>query len=204
MSARKGPSRLACGGGTLSTIASSTLSTPCPVFALIRSTSSSSARPSSSLTSSSATSASPCAAGKSTLLRTGITTRPLALAARRTATVWACTPWVASTSRIAPLVASKERWTSDEKSTWPGVSIRLSRYRSFELGRVKNMLHIFERNDTPGQGSTHLTATALTVMPRSRSTLSLSRTCRLRPPSASESEMTPVSSSSLSDSVLLP
>ncbi len=43
----------------------------------------------------------------------------------RIATVWASTPWEASTTSSAPSQADSERLTSYEKSTCPGVSIRL-------------------------------------------------------------------------------
>ena len=62
---------------------------------------------------------------ESILFSTGITSRPASIAAYECANVWACIPCVASTSRIAPSHAIKALETSYEKSTWPGVSIKL-------------------------------------------------------------------------------
>ena len=45
--------------------------------------------------------------------------------AQTLARVCASTPWLASTTSSEPSQAARERLTSYEKSTWPGVSIRL-------------------------------------------------------------------------------
>ena len=53
--------------------------------------------------------------------------RPASRGVIAAAAVCACTPLVQSTSSSAPWQAAIERETSYEKSTWPGVSMRLSR-----------------------------------------------------------------------------
>jgi hypothetical protein len=90
---------------------------------------------------------------------------------------------VASTSKIAPSHAARLRITSAVKSTWPGVSIRLSWYSS-PSGPVCNIRPVC----------------SLTVMPRSRSMSMSSSSCaRL-----SRSGNVPVHSMSRSASVDLP
>eukprot|EP00964_Phaeocystis_antarctica_P059216 scaffold35161_cov64-Phaeocystis_antarctica.AAC.8 len=66
--------------------------------------------------------------GRSILLSTGSTVSSLASASCTLAMVWASTPCDASTTNSAPSHAASERETSYWKSTWPGVSIRLSTY----------------------------------------------------------------------------
>jgi hypothetical protein len=56
----------------------------------------------------------------------GTISRLLWIARYALARVWASTPWVASTTSTAPSQAASERDTSYEKSTWPGVSMRLN------------------------------------------------------------------------------
>ena len=63
---------------------------------------------------------------ESILFKTGIISNPASIAAYECANVCAWMPWVASTSNIAPSQAINARETSYEKSTCPGVSIRLS------------------------------------------------------------------------------
>eukprot|EP00964_Phaeocystis_antarctica_P060677 scaffold36183_cov56-Phaeocystis_antarctica.AAC.7 len=53
--------------------------------------------------------------------------RPASRGVIAAAAVRTCTPLVQSTSSSAPWQAAIERETSYEKSTWPGVSMRLSR-----------------------------------------------------------------------------
>jgi hypothetical protein len=64
------------------------------------------------------------AEGRSILLMTGTIVRLWWVARYALASVWASTPWVASTTRTAPSQAASDRETSYEKSTWPGVSMR--------------------------------------------------------------------------------
>ena len=90
--------------------------------------------------------------GRSILLITGTTCRPNSVARYRFASVWASTPCEASTTKRAPSQLISERRTSWEKSTCPGVSIRLSSY-------VFPSLAVY--------GS--VTVFALIVIPRSRS-----------------------------------
>ena len=66
------------------------------------------------------------AAGRSILLITGMISRLASSAAYTLASVCASIPCDASTTRTAPSHAASERETSYAKSTWPGVSIRLS------------------------------------------------------------------------------
>ena len=66
------------------------------------------------------------ALGRSTLLMTGMISRSWSSAWYTFASVCASTPWVASTTRIAPSHAASERDTSYAKSTCPGVSMRFS------------------------------------------------------------------------------
>ena len=87
------------------------------------------------------------AAGRSILFMTGMMTKFCSMARYRLARVCASTPWLASTSKIAPSTACNDRDTSYEKSTCPGVSMRLSVYPSYSI----------------------LTGCSLMVMPRSRS-----------------------------------
>ena len=111
------------GAGIRSTIASSTCSTLTPVFAEMRTTSSGDP-PSSSHTSAAAPSGS--ADGRSILLTTGTISRSFSIARYAFASVCASIPCAASTTSTAPSHACSERETSYVKSTWPGVSIRLS------------------------------------------------------------------------------
>ena len=59
------------------------------------------------------------------------TTRSL-MAWRSTVSVCTHTPSIVSTTTSAPSVMRSAAVTSDEKSTWPGESIRLMRYDLFE------------------------------------------------------------------------
>ena len=127
-----------------STTASSSSATPTPVFADARITRSG-CSPMRSAISRAVPSGS--ADGKSILLTTGTISRLFSIARYAFATVCASTPWAASTTSTAPSHACSERETSYVKSTWPGVSIRLSSW-PFQFTR---------------------TACALIVMPRSRS-----------------------------------
>ena len=64
------------------------------------------------------------ALGRSILLITGMISRPLSSAKYTLAKVWASIPCAASTTKIAPSQAAKDRETSYVKSTCPGVSIK--------------------------------------------------------------------------------
>ena len=97
------------GGGTRSTIASSTLSTPRPLFALIGSASSAGIASTFSICS---LRYSGCAAGRSILLITGMMARLWRDARNALATVCASTPWLASTTSSAPSQAESARETS--------------------------------------------------------------------------------------------
>ena len=68
------------------------------------------------------------AAGKSTLLITGMIVKSCSKAKYTFASVCACIPCVASTTSTAVSTACKLRDTSYEKSTCPGVSIKFSVY----------------------------------------------------------------------------
>ena len=68
------------------------------------------------------------ALGMSILLMTGMISKSWSIAMYRFEMVCACTPWLASTISSAPSQAAMLRDTSYEKSTCPGVSIRLSIY----------------------------------------------------------------------------
>ena len=105
----KGSSLRSSGAGTHSTIRSKTFSTPNPVLALI-SIASDISNPIISSTSFFTRSGS--ALGKSILLITGIISRLLSNARYTLAKVCACTPCVASTTKIAPSQADKLRDTS--------------------------------------------------------------------------------------------
>ena len=91
------------------TMASRTWSTPVPSLAEARITSS---RGMASVSSSSAITISGSALGRSILLMTGMTTRFWAKARCTLASVWASIPWLASTTRIAPSQAWRDRLTS--------------------------------------------------------------------------------------------
>ena len=104
-------------------MASRIFSIPRPVFALAGITSSA-LQPSRS-TISSVTSCG-LALGKSTLFNTGIISRSFSRARYRLEIVWACMLCAASTTSNAPSQAAIDLETSYEKSTCPGVSIRLS------------------------------------------------------------------------------
>lgn len=110
------------------------------------------------------------APGRSILLMTGMISILFSKASQKFAIVWACTPWLAATRRRIPSHTARLRetknmtgfqifwlcqFTSAEKSTCPGVSMRFKRY---PLCR-------------------RATVWALTVIPRSRSTCSLSNIC---------------------------
>ena len=151
-SARPGASGSPSGAGIRSTIASSTSSTPIPVFAEIRSTLAGSS-PTSSATSAAAASGS--ADGRSILFTTGTISRLFSIARYAFASVCAWMPCAASTRSSAPSHACSARETSYVKSTWPGVSIRFS-WWPFHSTR---------------------TACALIVIPRSRSRSMESSTC---------------------------
>ena len=71
-----------------------------------------------------------CAPGRSILLMTGMISRLFSTARYAFASVCASTPCDASTSSSAPSQAASDRVTSYEKSTCPGVSIRLRTYSS--------------------------------------------------------------------------
>ena len=83
--------------------------TPSPVLPEIRRMSSIGS-PSRSATSSATRSGS--APGRSSLLRTGMSSRPFSIARYVLATVCASTPWEASTTSSAPSQAASERLTS--------------------------------------------------------------------------------------------
>lgn len=68
------------------------------------------------------------AAGRSILLSTGMISRSFSTASHTLANVWASTPWLASTTKIAASHAARDRDTSYPKSTCPGVSMRLRLY----------------------------------------------------------------------------
>ena len=104
------------------TMASSTSFTPWPVLAEMRSTFSGSSpiRSASALACRSGS-----AAGRSILLSTGTSSRSPSIARYALASVWASMPWLASTTSSAPSHAARLRETSYEKSTCPGVSMRL-------------------------------------------------------------------------------
>ena len=174
-SARAGASGSPAGAEIRSTIASSTSGTPTPVLAEIRSTRSG-ASPRRSPSSFAAPSGSAC--GRSILFAAGTTSRPPSIARYAFASVCASIPWAASTTSSAPSHACSDRDTSYVKSTWPGVSMRLS-WWPFQSTR---------------------TACALIVIPRSRSSSIESRSCSR----ISRSETAPVSSRMRSASVDLP
>ena len=123
ISARSGASRSPFGGGTCATIASRISTVPVPSFALAGMA----ASPSSPITSVICSrTASMSAPGRSILLITGMISRSCSIALYAFASVCASTPCAASTSSNAPSHAARLRDTSYEKSTCPGVSIRLS------------------------------------------------------------------------------
>ncbi len=62
----------------------------------------------------------------SILLNAGIITKSFTIALIRFSIVWACMPFVTSTSNIAPSTAFNDLDTSYEKSICPGVSIKLN------------------------------------------------------------------------------
>ena len=68
--------------------------------------------------------------GKSILFIIGSISNPISAARKAWAKVCASTPWAASTTNNTPSQAIKLLDTSYEKSTWPGVSIRLNIYSS--------------------------------------------------------------------------
>ena len=109
MSARGGPSGSPEGGGTRAISSSSTSPTPSPVLPLIFRIESAGS-PISSLTSPATRSGS--APGRSILFRHGISSSPDSTARYVLATVWASTPWEASTTSSAPSQAARERETS--------------------------------------------------------------------------------------------
>jgi hypothetical protein len=111
------------GGGTLCTIVSSISIIPYRVLALVRIISSSS-HPIKSIICLLTTSI--IALGKSILFITGIISSPASIAKYRLLIVCASTPCAASTTKIAPSQAARERETSYEKSTCPGVSIKFN------------------------------------------------------------------------------
>ena len=156
-SARRRWLRLFGGAGMRAMTASRMSSMPMPCFALARIASSAGmARISSSCRITDGRSE----FGRSILLITGMSLS-FCFSARWTfATVCASTPCAASTMRSAPSHAASERETSYAKSTWPGVSMRLSLY-SFP----SRALYIMR------------TGCALIVMPRSRSRSIASRSC---------------------------
>jgi hypothetical protein len=94
-----------------------------------------------------ATAAARSAPARSSLLTNAIRGTPYRSACRHTDSLCGSTPATASKTATAPSSTRRERSTSSEKSTCPGVSIRLSRW--------------------PAQSQ--LTAAAKMVMPRSRS-----------------------------------
>ena len=109
MSARRGASASPVGAGMLYTTASSRSWTPSPVLPLASTASSAGmARPSSI----SSRQRSGSAEGRSILLMSGMISRFAFIAIIALATVWASTPWVASTTRTAPSHAARLRLTS--------------------------------------------------------------------------------------------
>ena len=109
MSARSGASSRPFGGGTRATIASSSSGMPVPSLAETARISSRLA-PIRSMISCARRSGS--APGRSILLRTGMISRPASMARKRLLSVCAWIPWEASTTRIAPSHAARERETS--------------------------------------------------------------------------------------------
>ena len=109
MSARSGASSLPRGGGTRATIASSSSGTPVPSLAETARISSRLA-PIRFMISSARRSGS--APGRSILLSTGMISSPASIARKRLLSVWAWMPCEASTTRIAPSHAARERDTS--------------------------------------------------------------------------------------------
>ena len=99
---------------------SNKLSIPTPVLAEV-STTSSFEKP---IFSNSVNTFSTSALGRSILLITGIIFKLLSKARYKLARVWASIPCAASTTNNAPSQAARERDTSYEKSTCPGVSIK--------------------------------------------------------------------------------
>ena len=144
------------GCGTRSTTAFNISSTPSPVFPEARRMSSC-LQPMRSTISSSTSSG--IALGMSILLITGIISRLCSMAIYRFEMVCACTPCVASTTSSAPSQAAMLRDTSYEKSTCPGVSIRLRIYF------------------WPSSSYSICMAWLFMVMPRSRSKSMLSSIC---------------------------
>src|SRR2546430_8970481 len=138
ISACSGFSVLPSGGGTRATMASRTSSTPSRLFALISKASSAGIASTVSICS---FAKSGCAAGKSILLITGRIVRLWPAARKVFATVWASTPWLASTTSSAPSHAERARETSYEKSTCPGVSIKFrSEEHTSELQSQSNLV----------------------------------------------------------------
>ena len=135
ISARGGAPASPDGGGTRSTIASSSSSHPVPSFAETKRTSS---REKPITSTSSCATRSGSAEGRSILFTTGMIVSPLPFAAPVScpsamytfASVCASIPCEASTTSSAPSQAASARDTSYVKSTWPGVSIRFSSYVS--------------------------------------------------------------------------
>ncbi len=109
ISARAGASGSPDGGGTRSTSCSRTSVTPSPVLPEMMRMSSGSS-PMSSETSPATRSGS--APGRSILFRHGMSSRPASIARYVLATVWASTPWEASTTSSAPSHAASDRETS--------------------------------------------------------------------------------------------
>ena len=160
-------------------------STPSPVFP--ETSKISSGLQSRSLTTSALTSLTR-ASGESIFESTGIIISPDSRAMPRVVNVWACTPWVESTSNIDPSTAFSARETSYEKSICPGVSIKLRMYSCPSL------------RSGPSGWCTILTGCILIVIPLSRSSSIESRTwsCIFR------ASIVPVISSILSAKVDLP
>ena len=127
MSARKGSSAVSGGGGTSSTSCSRMSSMPMFAFADACTAPLQSSPKTSSISRHTRSGSEP---GRSILLRTGMISRSLSRARYTLATVCASTPCDASTTSSAPSHAAKDRDTSYEKSTWPGVSMRFSTYVS--------------------------------------------------------------------------
>jgi len=127
INACNGASSSPSGCGMRSITAARISSTPIPVLPDARIISSR-LQPNSSTISSSTSSG--MALAISHLLIMGIISRSCSIAIYRLEMVCACTPCDASTISSAPSQAAMERDTSYEKSTCPGVSIRLRIYFS--------------------------------------------------------------------------
>lgn len=120
------------GAGMRVMIVSNICSIPCFAMAEVKSTSRSS-KPVLSSNSRNVWLTSSSFMTKSILVKTGIIYKPCSTASLKCAIVCACNPWRTSISSSTPSEACRLRDTSYWKSTWPGVSIKLIKYRSYNL-----------------------------------------------------------------------